>query len=237
MPSPAQSVGGWRGRGSPDASCRAHKCHQVGCVSSGRLFVSSANRLLHCSQHNSHTLRDVQATLHPNQFPWDPSQLFNSYKYKVVDSIPDQVIGFFNWPNPYSRTMALGSTRLLTGMSTRNLPVGKGRPARKVATSTPSVSQPYRKCGSLDVSQPYGPLRPVTGIALHFIFITVTIHTTFFNILKTVQCAIGCSLENHFYGRLISWQRITRFCFRNADGVHFLYRRCNLHELHTAIPR
>jgi hypothetical protein len=34
------------------------------------------------------------------------------------------VLGFFNWPNPSSRTMALGSTRPLTEMSTRNLPVG-----------------------------------------------------------------------------------------------------------------
>jgi hypothetical protein len=42
----------------------------------------------------------------------------------------DDVTGFFNWPNPSSRTMALGSTQPLTEMSTRNIPGGKGRPAR-----------------------------------------------------------------------------------------------------------
>jgi hypothetical protein len=45
--------------------------------------------------------------------------------------IPDEAIGFFNWPIPSSRIMALGSTEPLTEMSTRNLPEGKGRLVRK----------------------------------------------------------------------------------------------------------
>jgi hypothetical protein len=62
-----------------------------------------------------------------------PRQFCNLIWLNVTDynigSIPDGVIGFFNWPNPSSRTMALGSTQPLTEMSTRNLPGGKGRPA------------------------------------------------------------------------------------------------------------
>jgi hypothetical protein len=62
---------------------------------------------------------------------------------KVAGSIPDEVIWFFNWPNPSSRTMALGSTHPLTEMSTKNLTGGKGRPARKsdnlTATCEPIV--------------------------------------------------------------------------------------------------
>jgi hypothetical protein len=38
--------------------------------------------------------------------------------------------------NPSSRTMALRSTQLLTKMSTRNLPGGKKRPARRADNLT-----------------------------------------------------------------------------------------------------
>jgi hypothetical protein len=52
-------------------------------------------------------------------------------------------IRFFNWLNPSSHIMALGSTELLREMSIRNLPGGKGRPARKadnlIAISEPTV--------------------------------------------------------------------------------------------------
>jgi hypothetical protein len=37
----------------------------------------------------------------------------------------------FNLPNSSSRTMALGSTQILTELSTRNFPGGKKRPARR----------------------------------------------------------------------------------------------------------
>jgi hypothetical protein len=50
---------------------------------------------------------------------------------KVEGSALDEVTGFFNWPNPSSRIMALGSTQPLTEMRTSNLPGGKGRPARR----------------------------------------------------------------------------------------------------------
>jgi hypothetical protein len=54
-------------------------------------------------------------------------------------------------------------------MSTRNLPGGKGRLTRKTGNLT-AICEPiaYRKCGSLDVSQPYGSSWTVTGITFLF---------------------------------------------------------------------
>jgi hypothetical protein len=54
----------------------------------------------------------------------------------VAGSIPDEVIEFF-LPIPSGRIMALGLTQPLTEMSSRNLPGGKGRPARKDDSLTP----------------------------------------------------------------------------------------------------
>jgi hypothetical protein len=46
-----------------------------------------------------------------------------------VGSSPDEVMVVFYLSNPFSRTMALGSTQPLREMSTRNRPGGKGQPA------------------------------------------------------------------------------------------------------------
>jgi hypothetical protein len=44
---------------------------------------------------------------------------------KIVVSSPDEVIVFFNWRNPSSRTVALPLTQRLTEMSTKNFLGGK----------------------------------------------------------------------------------------------------------------
>jgi hypothetical protein len=77
---------------------------------------------------------------------------------KVAGYIPDGVIWIINWPNASSRTMSLVSTEPLTEMNTRNLLGVNGWPVRKADNLT-AICKPT-------VSQPYGPPRPVAGIAL-----------------------------------------------------------------------
>jgi hypothetical protein len=54
--------------------------------------------------------------------------------------VPDEG-DFFNLPNSSSRNMVLGSTQPLTEMSTRDLPEGKKRPARR-ADNLAAICEP-----------------------------------------------------------------------------------------------
>jgi hypothetical protein len=113
---------------------------------------------------------------------------------KVASSFPD-VMGFFNWPDPASRTIALGSTQPLTEMSTRNLSGGQGGRCVELTTSPPFVSQISRgKCENLDVSRQFGPPWPVTGIALPLL---VPISSELKPVCMCV-CACLSGFEAHF---------------------------------------
>jgi hypothetical protein len=144
-----------------------------------------------------------------------------------VVSIPDEVIGFFNWPNNSSRTMALGSTQPLTEMSTRIfMGVKSGRRVR-LTTSPPSVSQLSRKCGSLDVSQPCGPSRLVTGITLPFItFRTQTI--SFSNTSLTPWIIV-------LFDKLTVAQLVNIFCFFHGIWIFITMftKACQINPVNT----
>jgi hypothetical protein len=68
-------------------------------------------------------------------------------------------VDFFSLLNTSSRTTALGSTRPLTGVNTRDLSGGKGRSARR-ADNVDAICEPnVWKCGYLNFSQTLGPLQ------------------------------------------------------------------------------
>jgi hypothetical protein len=92
---------------------------------------------------------------------WAPSSVvgWGTTSWKVTGSIPNEVTGLFNLPNPSNCTMVLGSTQLLTKMSTKNLPGGKGWPTHK-ATWQPHCYlwvDCLENVGALTSHNPMGP--------------------------------------------------------------------------------
>jgi hypothetical protein len=53
-----------------------------------------------------------------------------------MGSVPDEVIGFFSWPNLFNRTVAVELIQSLREINTKNVPGGKGRPALKADNLT-----------------------------------------------------------------------------------------------------
>jgi len=88
---------------------------------------------------------------------------------KVAFSIPDGVIGVFHWHNPSDRTMFLGSTQLLTEMSTRS------KNGRRVRLTNLPESCVVTKSGNVNFLEQSGPIHACNGPATHLPFyITLT---------------------------------------------------------------
>jgi hypothetical protein len=119
--------------------------------------------------------------------------------WKVVGLSPNEVTDYFQLPNPSSCIMALGFTQPLTEISTRKRKQMFLGSKAWLATIPPYVSQLFRQCGILNISQPYRPPCPVRGIVLLLIFVP--------SISRQIRC-LECWQWSECYQRMsdIRWK-------------------------------
>jgi hypothetical protein len=127
---------------------------------------------------------------------------------KAAGSIPDEVIGFFNWPNPSSRSRFSLQQKWVQESSWE---VNGSRCIRLIA-SPPSVSRLSRKCGSFDISQHYGPPLPLTGLTLPLgRAVAQAVRRWFPTAAARVRVRVACGVCGRQSGTGASFLRVLRF--------------------------
>jgi hypothetical protein len=105
--------------------------------------------------------------------PWMGDQATTMSVPSVQSDPPnsyDVFFFFFQFTEPSGRTRPWGWTEMNTRSKKSFLGVECGRGVR-LTTLQPSVSLLSRQCGILNISQPYKPSQPITGIALlYFVY-------------------------------------------------------------------